>query len=125
MNSIRKIAAGVLAMAVVSTGSAGTDIPDRGPIPFEAFDGDDNGYVSQDEFNRAHEQRFQNRAAQQRPRRYMNQPPDFSSIDADSDGRLNRNEIQAHQRERQEFRQQQRMDRRYGGGQGPGTGGGM
>ncbi|HKK17010.1 MAG TPA: EF-hand domain-containing protein, partial [Gammaproteobacteria bacterium] len=45
------------------------EIPERGPIPFSAYDRDGNGYISEQEFNSTRSERMQQRAAEGRPMR--------------------------------------------------------
>ena len=115
-------------------------VPATGPVPFESFDADGSGDVSQEEFNKMHSERIRARSEEQRQFRNMGNAPVFSDIDTDGDGRLNRNEVQAHQKKRQEQRYQMRHENRqrnrmdgspgYGAGKGGGygdksSGGGM
>lgn len=107
--------------------------PATGPVPFESFDVDGSGDVSQEEFNRMRSERIRVRSEEQRQFRNMGSAPGFSDIDTDGDGRLNRNEIQAHQKKRQEHRYQIRHENRqrnrmdgspgYDAGKGGGYGG--
>lgn len=90
-------------------------IPQRGPIPFDIYDIDANGYISQDEFNTRRGERMQSRAAQGYPMRNMASEPKFMQFDMDKDGQLNRDELATGQ--------QQQMQKRRAMGQGRGQGG--
>ena len=81
--------------------------PSRGPVPFEVYDADGDGAISEAEFNRVREQRMAGR-----PGGGMG-APDFSRFDLDSDGRLSREELEA-------GRQANRASR-TGGGPGMGS----
>jgi hypothetical protein len=122
----------LLAMTTASAFAADPAVSARGPVPFESFDADGNGYVNQEEFNTLRSERIRSRSEENRQFRNMGNAPAFSDLDADGDGKLNRKEVQAHQRERQdernEYREQKRMNNTgmgMGRGGGMGSGGGM
>jgi hypothetical protein len=56
----------LLALAMTPLPAADTDVPVRGPVPFNSFDTDGNGRVSQEEFKRAHSERLQQRTQSER-----------------------------------------------------------
>ena len=85
-------------------------MPQRGPIPFNIYDIDSNGYISQDEFSTRRGQRMESRAAQGYPLQNMALEPDFMQFDTDKDGRLNQDELA--------IGQQQQMQKRRNMGQG-------
>jgi hypothetical protein len=129
----------LFALAVSPVPAAGPDMPARGPVPFNSFDTDGNGEVSQEEFNRAHTERLQQRILSEKTYRHMGNPPAFGEIDSNADGGLSREEIQAHQQQQRETHQQQYQQRQQqmyqdrtnmggpggmGSGQGRGQGGG-
>jgi len=95
-----------LCLALVATAALATDpaIPDRGPVPFDVYDTNGDGYIEQDEFGRIREQRVQQRVEQQRMMRNMGNAPDFADLDSDGDGRISREEMQIHQQQRQQQR---------------------
>ncbi len=121
-----------LLVAIVAAPALAEDpaVPAAGPVPFESFDADGSGDVSQEEFNRMHSERIRVRSEEQRQFRNMGSAPGFSDIDTDGDGRLNRNEVNAHQQKRQEHRNQMRHENRERNrmdgpaGNGSGMGGG-
>ncbi len=98
--------------------------PARGPIPFEEFDVNGDGGISQEEFDTIHAQRIQQRAEAGFPMRNLDNAPGFADIDANGDGRLSQEELQKYHRERMETRQQNRSQS-GGMGMGSGQGGGM
>jgi hypothetical protein len=125
----------LLALAMTPLPAADTDVPVRGPVPFNSFDTDGNGQVSQEEFKRAHSERLQQRTQSEKQYRYMGNAPAFGDIDSDADGGLSRGEVQAHQQRQRELHQQQyqqrqqqmyqeRMNMSSPGGMGSGQGGG-
>jgi hypothetical protein len=132
----RTALATLLALAVTPVPAADPDMPARGPAPFSSFDADGNGQVSQEEFNRAHTERLQQRTQSENQYRYMGNAPDFGDIDSDADGGLSREELQAQQQRQRELHQQQyqqnnqqmyqeRMNMSAPGGTGMGQGQGQ
>ncbi|MEE9493905.1 MAG: EF-hand domain-containing protein [Gammaproteobacteria bacterium] len=123
-NTVQITSAILLAMTAASAFATDPAVSAQGPVPFESFDADGNGYVTQEEFNTLRSERIRSRAEENRQFRNMGDAPAFSDLDADGDGKLNREEIQAHQRERQgersEYREQKRMNN---SGMGMGRGG--
>lgn len=92
-------------------------IPERGPIPFEAYDKDGNGQISEEEFNAVRGERMASSAAQGRPMRGAANAPAFSDFDKDGNGQLTPDELAAGQ--------QVQMEKRGGMGMGQGQGRGM
>ena len=84
----------VLSVSVVAHSQ---DIPDRGPVPFAAYDADGNGSISQQEFNAVRDQRQAERAAEGRPGFGAVNASDFSQADTDGDGQLSPTELSAAQ----------------------------
>jgi hypothetical protein len=56
---------------------------------FSEFDLDGDGTLTEDEFNKAHSQRMQQRAEQGYPMRNAPNAPGFETFDRDGDGRVN------------------------------------
>lgn len=96
-------------------------IPERGPIPFEAYDKDGNGQISEQEFNAVRGERMAVMAAQGRPMRGAANAPAFSDFDKDGDGQLTPEELAAGQ----QAQMQQRGGMGMGQGRGMGAGQGM
>jgi Ca2+-binding EF-hand superfamily protein len=100
-NVARQSLAGVAALATAIAGgiaTAGGDAPSlplQGPIPFEAFDLDGSGAISQQEFDELHGRRAEERAEAGLPAPRQSQS--FGSVDADGDGAITREELQAAQ----------------------------
>jgi len=131
----RATLATLLVLTVTPAPAADTDMPARGPLPFSGVDADGNGQVSQEEFNRAHTERLQQRTQSENQYRYMGNAPAFGDIDGNADGGLSREEFQAHQQQQRELHQQQYQQRQQQlnqepmnmggpGGMGQGQGGG-
>jgi Ca2+-binding EF-hand superfamily protein len=102
----------LVGMVIVGAAVA-VEIPDRGPIPFEAFDSDGNGAISEEEFYNTRAKRITARVEEGRPMRNLANAPQFSDIDSDGNGVLSPEELQVGQ--------QGHM--RQGMGTGPGAGG--
>jgi Ca2+-binding EF-hand superfamily protein len=93
---------------------AQTPIPDRGPIPFNGFDLNGDGAISQQEFDSIHAQR------QAGPGRGRMSPPAFESFDLNGDQQLSPEELAAGQRKRMIERRGMGPGNRQGPGQGAG-----
>lgn len=117
-----------IALALLLAGSgplalaADADLPDRGPVAFEQYDADNDGGITEREFNAIRARRMEDRAGEGRPMRNAGNAPGFADLDTDGNGTLSREELQAHHRERMEMRQQDRMQRQPGMGPGGGMG---
>ncbi|MGE3614216.1 MAG: hypothetical protein AB7G20_12160 [Sulfurimonas sp.] len=83
----------VAAMLSVSSLYA-AEIPDRGSIPFEAFDINKDGFITEDEHTKVREERIKEKQSQnQRMMRNVGNAPDFKSLDADGDGKVSKMEL--------------------------------
>ncbi|KHF24981.1 hypothetical protein [Solemya velum gill symbiont] len=71
--------------------------PMRGPIPFESFDRDGNGAISEQEFYSVRGERMAARAAQGRMLRRAAQAPSYEDIDLNGDKVISREEHAEHQ----------------------------
>ena len=103
-NRVAALSAIIFGLACLPLSATGADIPSRGPVPFSTFDGDADGYIDEQEFNRVHNARVQQRAEEGRPMRNMSRAPQFADIDTDGDGRVSPQEHQAHHQRRQQMR---------------------
>lgn len=95
-------------------------VPERGPIPFSAYDLDSNGAISEQEFNQVRGQRMGTRAAEGRLMRHAGEAPSFATFDRNGDSRLSPEELTAGQQA-----QIQKRQGRMGPGPGMGRGAGM
>lgn len=80
------------------------EIPSRGPMPFEIFDANGDGVITQEEFMQAHAQRQTLREEQGRPTPGQPAPQMFHDFDSDGDGVLSRSELTAGQMANQQGR---------------------
>jgi Ca2+-binding EF-hand superfamily protein len=103
----------VLAGMSAAFSAVAVEIPDRGPIPFEAFDMDGSGAISEQEFYTVRSKRMAARAAEGAPMRNAANAPPFTEIDSNGDGSLSPEELLAGQ---------QKHMQQHGGGMGPGMG---
>lgn len=102
MRTLNKISSicflGVLSVGLLSSIAYSEEPPTRGPIPFSAYDENDDGYISQEEFDAVRQQRMETKAAEGRPMAGAANAPSFSDFDADGDGHLTPAELSAGQR---------------------------
>ncbi|MBU0500190.1 MAG: EF-hand domain-containing protein [Gammaproteobacteria bacterium] len=100
-----------LSCGVTAMASWSAEIPAWGPIPFEAFDRDGNGLISEAEFNQTRSERMGRNAAEGRPMWGAASAPAFKDMDTNGDGNLTAEEHTA--------AQQAHMQQRGGRGMGP------
>lgn len=118
-----------IGLGLPAVAAAEGEVPDRGPIPFSAFDHDGDGVVSREEFHTTRGDRMSQRAEEGRPMRGHATAPTFEDFDSNGDGVLSEDELAAGQG----MRRQQRPGMGQGGGpgmrqgmgRGMGQGGGM
>lgn len=97
----------------------------HGPVPFDEFDQDGSGFVSEEEFNTVRGQRMAARAAEGKKMHCAGSAPSFADVDNDGDGQLSQDELtSAHKTHKQKC---QSMNHEHGmrHGQGHGKGKGM
>jgi hypothetical protein len=56
----------LLAVTVVPARAATSEVPPRGPVPFDVFDSNGDGYIDEQEFDRVRSERLQQRGAEGR-----------------------------------------------------------
>jgi len=100
------------------------EMPERGPIPFEVYDQNGDGYVSAEEFAATRNQRIEEKAREGYPMRGLKEhgAPSFEAFDRDGDGKLNREELQAGQMQRWQERREERWENKMQRGSGPMSG---
>lgn len=70
------------------------EMPDRGPISFEVFDINKDGFITEDEHTKVREERIKDKQSQnQTMMRNVGKAPDFKSLDADGDGKVTKIEL--------------------------------
>lgn len=112
-----KIPLGILSLCVTAglpSVALTEEMPARGPIPFKYFDRDNNGFVSEEEFNLTRGERMAQRSAEGRRMRNAGNAPAFSSFDSDNDGKLTPEELMAGHSLRWQQRQSQGMGKQIG-----------
>ncbi len=87
----------LFAMAFLPISAYSEAIPDRGPIPFAAYDKDNDGLISEKEFNEVRAERISKRAAEGGPMRGAANAPLFTDIDINNDGKIGPEEFAARQ----------------------------
>ena len=97
-------------------------IPDRGPIPFAAYDKDGDSFVSEKEFSAVRAERMSKRATEGRQMRGTASAPSFSEFDTNNDGKLTQGELTAGQKVQMEKRRSMGMGQGRGMGKGMGMG---
>ncbi|HID46834.1 MAG TPA: hypothetical protein EYP34_13920 [Chromatiaceae bacterium] len=111
--AVSAVTGSVLALAVQAV-----EIPARGPIPFAAYDQNDDGSISEAEFSATRAERMAAKAAAGMPMRGAADQPAFTAFDTNGDGQLSPEELA----EGQQKMQQMRRSMGKGAGRGPGMG---
>ena len=119
LNHVSSLIAFAIIFLPISAHSEAT--PDRGPIPFAAYDKDGNGLISEKELSAVRAERMSTSAAEGRPMRGAASAPSFSEFETNKDGQLTQDELAAGQKAQMEKRRSMGM----GMGQGRGMGKGM
>ena len=126
MNNLSKcIATGlltILAGSVVSTSAQAESKSGHGPAPFSVFDMDENGFVSEAEFNSVREQRMAARASEGKKMRCAASAPAFADLDTDGDGQLSPEELTAGQKAHMDECKAKVQGAGHGKGEGHGMG---
>lgn len=102
------------------------NLPNRGPIPFNSFDVDNNGVITSEEFYKVRDERMTQMAQQNMPMKNASNAPMFEQMDKNKDGNLTKEEFNQFRVDRM---QNNRMNKSQGmgmqQGQGMGLGKGM
>jgi hypothetical protein len=83
---------GVIALGILS-GTAFAADTTRGPLPFEAYDKNKDGVISEEEFNATKAERMSERAEAGMPMRNAANSPDFAYFDTNKDGKITKEEL--------------------------------
>ena len=114
-NVVKKALILVASLSVVSIGLYAQDFPQRGPIPFNTYDVNKDGLVSESEFYDTRAAKMTQKAKQGMPMRNAANAPKFSYFDTNKDGKLTKVELLEGQNKRM---QKNRGMRQKGQGQG-------
>ena len=109
------------AVCLLGSLAFGADLSQRGPISFDIYDTNQNGFVSEKEFYDARAKRMAMRAEQGMAMRNAGNAPEFGQFDTDKDGKLSKMELL----EGQNAQMQKRRSNRGQKGQGQGMGRGQ
>jgi Ca2+-binding EF-hand superfamily protein len=80
-------------LGVIASALLAQDLPERGPVPFAAYDVNGDGYVSKQEFYDIRDARMQQKATAGMPMRNAGNAPDFEVLDTNKDGQLSELEL--------------------------------
>ena len=80
-------------MSVVPTVLSAEEMPDRGPIPFEVFDANKDGSISEYEFKNTRADRIKQKKSQGMPMRNVANAPSFRLLDSNDDGKIDKLEL--------------------------------
>lgn len=94
------------------------NLPNRGPIPFNSFDVNNDGVITSEEFYKVRNDKMTQMAKQNMPMRNAANAPIFESMDKNKDGKLTKEEFN-------EFRLQRMQNNMKNKAQGMGNGMGM
>lgn len=91
---------------------------DVGPIPFESYDKDGDGFITEKEYNVRKNERMTQRIEENRQLQNSTNSPKFSYFDINGDGKINKNEFTIRQQERIQKRINQKNKFKQMGGKG-------
>ena len=116
----------MVASGIVSIGVQAGESSSKGPVPFDQFDTDGSGFVSEEEFNTTRGQRMAAKAAEGKQMRGASSAPAFVDIDVDGDGLLSPQELaaaqKAHMAQHRGMGKGQHKGEHMGKGEGKGMG---
>ncbi|WP_228126516.1 EF-hand domain-containing protein [Candidatus Marinarcus aquaticus] len=85
---------------IVPFGLSAENMPVRGPMSFEMYDVDKDGFISEKEFYDVRAKRMEQKANMGMPMRNAGNAPDFNAFDKDKDGKISELELLKGQNER-------------------------
>lgn len=83
---------GMIGICLMLSGLVAADTT-RGPLPFEVYDKNKDGFISEEEFNATKSERMSERAEAGMPMRNAANSPDFAYFDANKDGKISKEEF--------------------------------
>ncbi len=75
-------------------------LPTKGPLPFSAYDKDNNNVITAKEFDAIKQQRMTQKANNGKMMRNVGNSPTFLDIDTNNDGIITKEELQVHQQKK-------------------------
>lgn len=92
MKSIVKI---LCCVSLMSLTSYATSLePIQGPIPFQIYDTNKDGFISKDEFNLVKATRMSANAEEGKPMKNASNSPNFTFFDTNKDGKISPEELE-------------------------------
>lgn len=89
-----KFLSSLLVGVAVASNVCASELPPQGPIPFETYDTNKDGFISKEEFEKTRELRLkQSKEQKDRMMRNVSKAPTFESIDTDGDGKISKVEL--------------------------------
>ncbi|WP_440873683.1 EF-hand domain-containing protein [Thalassotalea sp. PLHSN55] len=100
-----------LALLTWSITTTAENLPQRGPIPFDVYDKNGDGLISETEFMEIRAERISQKASDKRSMRGATGAPSFSAFDSDNNGSLTKQELEAGQKKQQEKRKNKKQNK--------------
>ena len=117
MKYLKTVTLAVGAVCLLGSLAFGAGLSERGPISFDIYDTDENGYVSEKEFYDARAKRMTIRAEQGMPMRNAGNAPEFGQFDTNKDGKLSKTELLEGQNAQMQNKRSNRGQKGQGRGQ--------
>lgn len=102
----------IFAILTIATVVFAQNLPNRGPIGFEAYDANKDNKISEMEFDTIKNQRMTEKYNQGYPMRNAANSPTFQDMDANNDGKITQTEMTTFQQQRFNQRMNQKMKQR-------------
>ena len=116
-----KIATSIVgAVCLLGSLAFAAELSERGPISFDIYDTNKNGYIGEKEFYDARAKRMAIRAEQGMPMRNAGNAPEFGQFDTNKDGKLSKTELLEGQNAQMQKRRSNRGQKGMGQGMGRG-----
>lgn len=93
MKTLKLTLAVLTSISIASVTALALSSPQRGPIPFDTYDVNKDGSISENEFYDARTARMTQKAEQGMPMKNAGNAPEFSAFDTNKDGKLTKLEL--------------------------------